>query len=273
MKKMNIVLPLIAVVIVFLMLMGMVLDRREPVLEPSLSTKMPQLSFIPSGFKRGEAEEAFIPKFDPRFAKISPITAFKIPEAVLFSAPMGTATGAFTYNAQKFWEHNIGRGGNHSGDDLNGIGGQNSDLGDPVYSVADGYVVYAGVPSLGWGQVVLVAHRVDGRIIQSMYAHLEDSLVTVGEIVKRGQKVGSVGTANGIYLAHLHFEMREGSNLYIGPGYLKNPGNRISSTEFLAQYQQDERIFVGLAEAKELGENRWQDLNLTNPKLLFDLEK
>src|SRR5262249_37900828 len=38
-------------------------------------------------------------------------------------------------HAQRFTENF------HLGDDLNGIGGENSDLGDPIYTVADGRVL------------------------------------------------------------------------------------------------------------------------------------
>ncbi len=151
-----------------------------------------------------------------------------IPEAPRFDAPMGTASGGLTYNAQKFWEMNGARGGHHTGDDLNGIGGMNSDLGDPVHATADGLVVYAGNPSPGWGPTILVVHRLpDGDLLQSMYAHLERIDVATGTVVSRGQRIGRVGTAGGLYPAHLHFEIRRSRGADIGAGYSMVPLNRL----------------------------------------------
>jgi murein DD-endopeptidase MepM/ murein hydrolase activator NlpD len=144
---------------------------------------------------------------------------------------MGSAHGALTYDAQTFWELNEKRGGRHTGDDLNGIGGMNSDLGDPVHAVANGLVVYAGEPSPGWGKTILLAHRTrDGAILQSMSAHLESIAVPVGGLVARGEKIGAVGTANGNYLAHLHFEMHAADGLSFGGGYLNHRTNRLDPT-------------------------------------------
>lgn len=152
----------------------------------------------------------------------------QIPRALRFDPPMGTEHGGLVYNAQKFREMNEKRGGHHTGDDLNGIGGMNTDLGDPVFSIADGLVLYAGEPSPGWGNVLVIAHTApDGRTLHSMVAHLDRIEVTRGTLVARGGRVGTVGTANGYYPAHLHFEIRTSDGVDIGGGYSSSPLNRL----------------------------------------------
>ena len=168
---------------------------------------------------------------DHRFDFLSAWQAVQIPCALRFDPPMGTEHGGLVYNAQKFWEMNEKRGGHHTGDDLNGIGGMNTDLGDPVFSIADGLVLYAGNPSPGWGNVLVIAHSApDGRTFHSMYAHLERIEVTRGALVARGGRLGTVGTANGYYLAHLHFEIRASDGVDIGGGYASTPLNRLDPT-------------------------------------------
>jgi murein DD-endopeptidase MepM/ murein hydrolase activator NlpD len=165
---------------------------------------------------------------DHRFHFLSAWETAQIPQALRFDPPLGSEHGGLVYNAQKFWEMNDKRGGHHTGDDLNGIGGMNTDLGDPVFCSADGLVIYAGEPSPGWGKLVVIAHRTaDGRPLQSMYAHLHRIDVAIGTLVPRGGKVGIVGTANGYYPAHLHFEMRAGDGVDIGAGYTLSPLNRL----------------------------------------------
>lgn len=165
---------------------------------------------------------------DHRFHFLSAWQTAQIPRATRFDLPLGTEHGGLVYNAQKFWEMNAKRGGHHTGDDLNGIGGMNTDLGDPVFSTADGLVIYAGEPSPGWGKLVVIAHTAaDGRPLHSMYAHLNRIEVAPGALVARGGKVGTVGTANGYYPAHLHFEMRTSDGVDIGAGYAMFPLNRL----------------------------------------------
>lgn len=167
-------------------------------------------------------------EIDHRFDFPSAWQAARIPRAPRFDPPLGSEHGALVYNAQKFREMNEKRGGPHLGDDLNGIGGMNTDLGDPVFASADGLVLYAGVPSAGWGNVVVLAHTVpDGRTLHSMYAHLDRIDVMLGALVARGGMIGTVGTANGYYPAHLHFEIRAGEGVDIGGGYAMNPLNRL----------------------------------------------
>ena len=168
---------------------------------------------------------------DHRFHLLSAWQAARVPVALRFDPPMGSEHGALTYNAQKFWEMNEKRGGHHAGDDLNGIGGMDSDLGDPVFSVADGLVIYAGEPSSGWGNTVIVAHRTaEGRMLHSMYSHLDRIHVARDQPVSRGARIGTVGTGNGNYPAHLHFEMRESDGADIGAGYTMYPLNHLDPT-------------------------------------------
>lgn len=173
---------------------------------------------------------------DHRFSLGSPWQQQAIPLAVAFDMPMGSENGAFAYNAQKFWEMNERRGGHHTGDDLNGIGGMNTDLGDPVFAIADGVVLYVGQPSPGWGKMVILGHRTtDGRTLHSMYAHLERIAVPFGALVARGAVIGSVGTAAGLYPAHLHFEMRESTTVDIDRGYMNTKLNRLDPVATILQ--------------------------------------
>lgn len=142
-----------------------------------------------------------------------------------------------TYNAQPF------RITRHLGDDLNGIGGMNSDLGDPVYAAADGRVVYRGVAGPGWGNVIIVAHRVrnaethEWDVVQTLYAHLDTMRVQPDQVVRRGDQIATVGTAFGKYLAHLHFEVRRGPYVFPGVGYADSPLNCLSPERFVAEHR------------------------------------
>ena len=107
----------------------------------------------------------------------------------------------------------------HYGEDWNGRGGGNTDLGDPVYTVADGIVTFAHDVKTGWGNVVLIRHAYRDpssgsvKFIDSLYGHLNKILVKNGQSIKRGQQVGTIGTNRGMYPAHLHFEMRHNINI------------------------------------------------------------
>src|SRR5436309_7930733 len=89
-------------------------------------------------------------KIDPAFQLPSALELAALPTATRFDFPLGSENGALAYNAQRFTENH------HLGDDLNGIGGENSDLGDPIYAVADGRVLLARDGGPGWGNVIIV---------------------------------------------------------------------------------------------------------------------
>lgn len=175
--------------------------------------------------------------FDAAFVRLSAVEIAALPLATRFESPIGSEHGALTYDAQPF------RTTRHLGSDLNGVGGWNSDLGDPVYASGAGRVIYAGVPGEGWGNMVILGRRVPvadaphgWRVYQTVYAHMEKMLVRLGDTVKRGQQIGTVGTANGHYFAHLHFEVRQSASVYPGVGYADGPLDRVAPDEFLRQH-------------------------------------
>ncbi len=146
----------------------------------------------------------------PSLLRLSAQQLVSAPTVDGFQAPVAPPHAAFTYDAQPFGAPNAKRGGAHSGQDHNGIGGANSDLQLPVYAAARGLVVYSGIPSAGWGRTVILAHRLpDGRIIQTLYSHLDSAIARAGSLLGRGEPLGTIGTAEGAYLAHLHYECIE----------------------------------------------------------------
>jgi outer membrane protein assembly factor BamB/murein DD-endopeptidase MepM/ murein hydrolase activator NlpD len=133
------------------------------------------------------------------------------------------------YNAQDFGVWNADYNGYHLGEDWNGEGGGDTDFGDPVYAVSNGKVVYAQeAPGTLWGNVITVHHNLpDDSEVRSMYAHLKygSLLVSEGDVVKRGQKIGEIGKGynDATFSAHLHFEIRTDTSIELGPGYSSTP--------------------------------------------------
>ncbi|MGF1657423.1 MAG: murein hydrolase activator EnvC family protein [Verrucomicrobiales bacterium] len=136
----------------------------------------------------------------------------RTPVADGFDLPVGPPDAKGYYMARGF------RASSHLGEDWNGVGGGNSDLGDPIYNIGHGVVVFARDVRLGWGNVVIIRHAYrDGgkvKLIDSLYGHLQRVDVKEGQRVQRGQKIGTMGNNRGMYSAHLHFEIRH--NLKVG---------------------------------------------------------
>ncbi|MEL7531455.1 MAG: M23 family metallopeptidase [Bacteroidota bacterium] len=156
-----------------------------------------------------------------------------LPLADGFDFPVGPPDAKKYYNAQPFGE-NL-----HLGDDWNGRGGGNSDLGDPVYSVARGLVVEANDFGGGWGNVLRIVHQLDsaGRQVESLYAHLDTILLEEGDFVERGDQIATIGNANGAYWAHLHLEIRAKVGLALGGGYSQNTDGYLDPTLFIREHR------------------------------------
>ncbi|EDY16250.1 peptidase M23B [Chthoniobacter flavus Ellin428] len=153
-----------------------------------------------------------------------------------FQLPVGpNGTGEGYYIARGY------RPNGHLGEDWNGVHGGNTDLGDPVYAIASGYVMFARNYHVGWGNVVILRHAYyEGSTLKfcdSLYGHLLDFSVQEGEQVHRGQQIGRIGNNFGMYEAHLHFEMRK--NLQIGmfrSSFARDFSNYFTPNEFVATH-------------------------------------
>lgn len=133
--------------------------------------------------------------------------------------------------------------GRHCGDDWNSAAGGNTDLGAPVYAVAHGLVVYARDAHMGWGNTVVIRHVYweGGRwnYVDSFYTHMQRILVREGLQIRRGQVVGAIGTNRGMYVAHLHFEMRKNLRIGVNQGsYRKDLGNYYRPYDFIMARRQ-----------------------------------
>lgn len=165
---------------------------------------------------------------DPALILMRPIEAARAPTAARLDMPVGSEHAALTYDAQPFLTFNPDWQSKHLGDDLNGIGGMDTDLGDAVYAIGAGRVIYSGDAQGGWGNVVIIAHRMpDGTRLQSLYAHLQRRDIGAGMEVVRGEEIGTIGKAGGAYPAHLHFEVRDSLCPYPGRGYFTSALNRL----------------------------------------------
>lgn len=163
---------------------------------------------------------------------IKTIKSDSIPMVNGFNFPVGKPNANGYYNAQKFKENK------HLGEDWNGVNGGNTDLGDPIYAIANGYVSFAENIEGGWGNVIRVVHSVDKeKQIESVYAHCLKIEVQKGELVNKGDKIGTIGNNNGQYLAHLHLELRSEVGLPIGGGYSDNTKGYLNPTEYIKNHR------------------------------------
>lgn len=145
-----------------------------------------------------------------------------------FDFPVGPPDAKEYYNAQKFTENN------HLGEDWNAVTGGDSDLGDPIFAISHGVVSRSYDAGSGWGNIIRILHKTrQGKYIESLYAHCDQRLVKKGDWIKRGDTIGTIGNANGVYLAHLHFELRTDPKMNLGLGYSSNTEGYISPTDFI----------------------------------------
>lgn len=163
-----------------------------------------------------------------------------VPLADGFDYPVGKPDGKGYYKSRGLRLNNP----RHMGEDWNGDGGGNTDLGDPVYTVGHGLVTYAADARGRWGNVVIVRHAfrepTTGKVLccQTLYGHLDRIDVKLGQLVKRGDQVGTIGTNRGMFPAHLHAELHFNVLVNCGQqGIPKTARNYGHLTRFIEHYR------------------------------------
>lgn len=78
-----------------------------------------------------------------------------------------------------------------------------ANIGTPVYATANGTVVQADWQQ-GYGKCIIVDH---GYGYETLYAHLDDYKVRIGQKVVRGEQIGMVGNTGKSTGPHLHYEV------------------------------------------------------------------
>ena len=111
----------------------------------------------------------------------------------------GKLVSPFGYRADPF----TGRIKHHNGVDIT------NKTGTPIMATGGGTVVFAGRGwhrgYTGYGRVVVIAHS--DRVV-TLYGHLSEIRVTVGDHVSRGSVIGLMGSTGRSTGSHLHYEIR-----------------------------------------------------------------
>lgn len=89
-----------------------------------------------------------------------------------------------------------------------------AEKGTDVFATGDGKVIQAGFDK-GYGLSIIIDH---GYGYETRYAHLSKKLVNRGQTVRRGDKIGEVGSTGKSTGPHLHYEVHL-------RGQVQNPAN------------------------------------------------
>ncbi len=139
-----------------------------------------------------EALHAFIPADPDHLDLLWPV------ETRTVSSNWGPRMRSRTVRVKNNRKKRVRYKGRHRGVDLN------APQGTDVYSAMDGEVVIAG-RHRQYGNYVMVDH---GNGVVTLYAHHRLNLVSVGDVVHRGQKIAEVGRTGNATGPHLHFELQ-----------------------------------------------------------------
>lgn len=134
----------------------------------------------------------------------------------LFAAPQGMVTAPFGAQDGNLWASS---GGKHTGTDIA------MPIGTSVEAAMDGVVTSTDAGS-DYGTSIVLDH---GNGYQTVYGHLSQRLVNLGDKVSKGQKIAKSGDSGNSTGPHLHYEVRFGNNNPVDPNSV--PSSMTSFTD------------------------------------------
>lgn len=170
---------------------GIATASAAPVALPSL----PAGAALPAPLPDAAAAQRW---FDDQLKAVLPPNSSAVPSKALTVQPV---SGKLSSGYGARW------GSHHGGVDIA------AGIGTPVLAAADGEVINAGTAS-GFGLWVRVRHD-DGTI--TVYGHVNEYLVNVGQRVVAGQQIATVGNRGQSTGPHLHFEVWDPNGNQVDP--------------------------------------------------------
>jgi murein DD-endopeptidase MepM/ murein hydrolase activator NlpD len=94
--------------------------------------------------------------------------------------------------------------------------------GTSIQAAADGEVIFSGWGPGGYGRIVILQHQAE---VVTIYAHNHDNLVRLGQRVRQGEPIATVGQSGRATGNHLHFEVRHKAVPIPPDKFLPRPSN------------------------------------------------
>jgi murein DD-endopeptidase MepM/ murein hydrolase activator NlpD len=161
----------------------------EQVIEPTEADLKNRLAFMSADIERRSDQLAVIERVLLRQQRVDDASLFGKPVAKGWvSSNYGMRTDPFS--GKRAW---------HNGVDIAGKAGVD------VVAIASGIVTFAGTKN-GYGKMVEINH---GGGVITRYGHHESLAVSAGDLVKKGQKIGGMGSSGRSTGPHVHYEIHK----------------------------------------------------------------
>lgn len=159
----------------------------EQMIEPTEAELKTRLALMGADLERRSDQLAVIERVLLRQQRIDDASLFGKPVAKGWvSSNYGMRTDPFS--GKRTW---------HNGVDIAGKAGVD------VVAIASGIVTFAGTKS-GYGKMVEINH---GGGVITRYGHHESLAVSAGDLVKKGQRIGGMGSSGRSTGPHVHYEI------------------------------------------------------------------
>jgi len=176
-------------------------------IEVSLSKQKLRLRNLVTSLEIKEAEE-YLTRLSKRLIAEKPI---KSPSVVYdFSTPLKDGYISSSYGYRK--DPINGSLRHHNGLDIAANKGSN------VYAIANGFISFSGKKG-AYGNLVEINHS---ESLKSRYAHLDVILSKKGQVVRKGDLIGEVGSTGRVTGPHLHLEIKENNKIINPKSYLSD---------------------------------------------------